>query len=83
MCRNIKKLRWPESRPTDEELHDAALQFIHKISGYRVPSQANEQVFEQAVADVAYVSRRMFERLQVGKGRAPQQAATTAAVASK
>ena len=73
MCRNIKKLRWPESRPTDQELHDAALQLIRKISGYRVPSQSNKEVFEQAVADVAAASRRMFDRLQMGTSRAPDQ----------
>ena len=66
MCRNIKKLRRDTGVPTDEELHDAALQFVRKISGYRQPSKANEKSFERAVAGVAKVSRRMFDELVVG-----------------
>lgn len=66
MCRNIKKLRQPERAPTDEELHDAALQFVRKISGYRVPSRANEATFHRAVDEVARASRRLFDDLSVG-----------------
>lgn len=66
MCRNIKKLRRPDGHPTDAELHDAALQFVRKISGFRAPSQANARVFERAVSDVAAASRRMFDHLVVG-----------------
>jgi hypothetical protein len=65
MCRNIRKLRQPDRVPSDEELHDAALQFIRKISGYREPSRANRQVFERAVKDVAQCSRRLFDGLEV------------------
>jgi hypothetical protein len=65
MCRNIKQLRNPERPPTDEELHDAALQFVRKISGYRKPSKANEVAFETAVAEIAAVSRQLFESLNV------------------
>ena len=63
MCRNIKKLRRPEGPPTDQELREAALQFIRKISGYPKPSQANEEVFEKAVTDVAAAGRRLFNGL--------------------
>ena len=63
MCRNIKRLRQPDRAPTDEELYDAALQFIRKISGFRAPSQANREVFEGAVEEVARASRTMFEGL--------------------
>jgi hypothetical protein len=63
MCRNIKKLRRPEGAPTDEELHDAALQFVRKVSGYQKPSRANAEAFDAAVADVAAATRRMFDRL--------------------
>jgi len=63
MCRNIKKLRYPERPPTDEELRDAALQFVRKVSGYRVPSRANTQAFEQAIEDVAQATRRLFDQL--------------------
>ncbi len=71
MCRNIKKLRRPEGPPTDAELHDAALQFVRKISGYRVPSRANQVAFDRAVDDIARASRRLFDRL-----RTPRPAAT-------
>ena len=65
MCRNIKRLRHPEHPPSDEELHDAALQFVRKISGFRAPSETNRKAFETAVRDVAKASRRMFESLHV------------------
>ncbi len=65
MCRNIRKLRRPEGPPTDEELQDAALQFVRKISGYRKPSQKNQVAFDRAVKDVARVSRQLFEELEV------------------
>jgi len=65
MCRSIKVLRRPEGAPTDQELHDAALQFVRKISGFRAPSRANTEAFETAVQDVAAAGRRLFERLEV------------------
>jgi hypothetical protein len=68
MCRNIKRLRQPDRPPTDAELHDAALQFVRKISGFRVPSQANRAAFDSAVDDVAAASRVLFERLRVLPG---------------
>ncbi|OGO34181.1 MAG: hypothetical protein A2Z16_06310 [Chloroflexi bacterium RBG_16_54_18] len=63
MCRNIKKLRYPDRAPTDAELEEAALQFIRKISGYRTPSRRAQPAFDRAVADVAAVSRQLFEAL--------------------
>jgi hypothetical protein len=65
MCRNIKRLRQPNTQPTDQELHDAALQFVRKISGMRVPSRANTQAFDAAVDEVAAASRVLFRSLQV------------------
>ena len=65
MCRNIKRLRHPDHPPSDAELHDAALQFIRKISGFRAPSQANQAAFERAVQGVTDVSGEMFRSLQV------------------
>ncbi len=64
MCRNIRKLRKPEGVPDDHELHDAALQFVRKISGYHNPSAANQAAFEKAVKAVAVAARKMFERIQ-------------------
>ncbi len=63
MCRNIRKLRQPERLPTDEELRDAALQFVRKVTGYRVPSRANQAVFDQAVTDIVASTRALFEGL--------------------
>ncbi len=63
MCRNIKKLRRAGKVPTDAEMRDAALQFVRKISGYRVPSQTNQEAFEKAVSDVTDAARDLFHRL--------------------
>jgi hypothetical protein len=63
MCRSIKKLRYPDRAPTDVELLEAALQFVRKVSGYRVPSKANEAAFNQAVADVATTTRALLTQL--------------------
>ena len=65
MCRNIKRLRHPDHPPTDSELHDAALQFVRKISGFHAPSKANEDVFNTAVRDVATAGRVLFRSLQI------------------
>ena len=65
MCRNIKRLRLSDRQPTDHELHDAALQFVRKISGFRAPSKANEAVFNAAVHDVAAAGRVLFQALHV------------------
>lgn len=63
MCRNIKKLRFPDRPPTDEELQDAALQFVRKVSGYRKPSRVNREIFDRAVNEIAETSRKLFDEL--------------------
>ena len=63
MCRSIKTLRRPDTPATDDELRAAALQFVRKISGYRKPSRANEQTFNQAVDEIALASRTLLESL--------------------
>jgi hypothetical protein len=65
MCRNIKRLRHADHTPSDAELHDAALQFVRKISGFRVPSETNRAAFDRAVDDVAAVSRTLFQSLRI------------------
>ena len=65
MCRNIKPLRLPDRPATDEEVHEAALQFVRKVSGYRKPSKVNQTAFEAAVAEVAAATRRMLENLSI------------------
>lgn len=66
MCRSIKTLRRREEPATDEEVHAAALQFVRKVSGYRVPSRANEAVFEVAVDEIAASSERLLASLKTG-----------------
>ena len=59
----MKTLRRPDMPATDDELHAAALQFVRKISGYRRPSRANEQAFNQAVNEIALTSRALLDSL--------------------
>ncbi len=61
MCRSIKTLRTGPVPASDEEITAAALQFVRKVSGYRKPSSANEEAFEQAVAEVARASKQLLE----------------------
>lgn len=63
MCRSIKTLRRTDEPATDDEVRAAALQFVRKISGYRVPSQRNTLAFDAAVDDVAGAARRLLEGL--------------------
>ena len=65
MCRSIKQLRIPERAPTDEELDAAALQFVRKVSGYRVPSRANQAAFERTVAEIAASTRTLLDNLVI------------------
>jgi hypothetical protein len=61
MCRSIKVLRRPDSSPTEQEIHEASLQFVRKISGYRQPSRRNAEAFHAAVDEISAVSRRLFD----------------------
>ena len=63
MCRNIKTLFNFEPPATELEIRDAALQFVRKLSGFNVPSKANEQAFERAVEDVAEAARQLIQSL--------------------
>ena len=63
MCRNIKTLFNFDPPATDEEVRAASLQFVRKLSGFTKPSQANQQVFDTAVDDVAEVARRLIDNL--------------------
>ena len=66
MCRSIKTLRSSEALAEDEEVRAAALQFVRKISGYRVPSRANAEVFDRAVDEVAGATRKLLDGIRVG-----------------
>jgi hypothetical protein len=63
MCRNIHTLFNFEPPATDEEVHDASLQYVRKISGFTKPSQANEEAFARAVEEVAAASQRLLDSL--------------------
>jgi hypothetical protein len=63
MCRNIHTLYNFEPEATDEEIRNAALQYVRKISGFTKPSQANAEAFERAVDDVAAVTSRLLGKL--------------------
>ena len=63
MCRNIRTLFNFEPPATELEIRDASLQFVRKLSGFNVPSQANEEAFERAVAEVADSARRLIQTL--------------------
>ncbi|MES2721930.1 MAG: DUF2277 domain-containing protein [Pseudomonadota bacterium] len=64
MCRNIKTLFNFDPPATDEEIRDAALQFVRKLSGFNAPSKANRDAFDTAVNDVAAAAQRLFESLE-------------------
>ena len=63
MCRNIKTLFNFDPPATEQEIHDAALQFARKLSGFTAPSKQNETAFNQAVDEVAAVARRLIDAL--------------------
>ena len=63
MCRNIKTLFNFEPPATELEIRDASLQFVRKLSGFSMPSQANQQAFDQAVDEVAQTARRLIAAL--------------------
>jgi hypothetical protein len=63
MCRNIHTLFNFEPPATEDEVRDAALQYVRKISGYTKPSQANDEVFARAVDEVAEATRRLVDGL--------------------
>ncbi len=63
MCRNIRTLHNFDPPATDEEVHASALQYVRKISGSTKPSQANAEAFEEAVASVEAVTRKLLDHL--------------------
>jgi hypothetical protein len=63
MCRNIKTLFNFEPPATELEIRDASLQFVRKLSGFNLPSQANREAFERAVDEVAATARTLIASL--------------------
>lgn len=63
MCRNIKTLFNFAPPATEREIHDAALQFVRKLSGFNAPSKANQPAFDRAVDDVTDAARILLRDL--------------------
>lgn len=63
MCRNIKTLFNFEPPATADEVHDASLQFVRKLSGFTIPSKANEAAFARAVEEVAAAARALIHSM--------------------
>lgn len=63
MCRNIKPLYNFAPPATDEEIYAASLQFIRKITGFNKPAKVNEEAFENAVKQVALISKNLLDSL--------------------
>jgi hypothetical protein len=63
MCRNIKPLFNFDPPATDEEIRNAATQFVRKLSGFQQPSHANEMAFNQGVDEVTEAARHLIDAL--------------------
>jgi hypothetical protein len=64
MCRNIKPLFNFEPPATELEIHEASLQFVRKVTGFRKPSKANEAAFEAAVDAIAAAAGQLLNSLE-------------------
>lgn len=76
MCRSIKTLRNLEPPATPEDVRAAARQFVRKVSGFHKPSQANTEVFEKAIEEIAGTAERLLANLSARRairGDAPQR----------
>lgn len=67
MCRNIKPLFNFEPPATDDEIRDAALQFVRKLSGATKPSKRNEPAFAHAVDSIAACARELIDALETSQ----------------
>lgn len=68
MCRNIRTLFNFEPPATEQEIRDASLQFVRKLSGFNKPSKANEEAFDRAVDEVSAAARRLIFSLTTTAG---------------
>lgn len=67
MCRNIKTLFNFEPPATTDEVHDAALQFVRKLSGSTKPSKRNQPAFDRAVEGVTAVVQELLTTLETAQ----------------
>ena len=70
MCRSIKVLRSADPPTTSADISAAALQFVRKVSGYRKPSRANEEVFNRALVEIAGSVEKLLSELDVSHTKA-------------
>lgn len=63
MCRNIKSLFNFDPPATNEEIRNASLQFVRKLSGFTKPSKTNEEAFNRAVDKVTTVTQNLLVSL--------------------
>ena len=63
MCRNIRTLHNFDPPASEQEVHEASLQYVRKISGSSKPSQANAEAFDLAVEEVAAATRKLLDSL--------------------
>jgi len=63
MCRNIRTLHNFEPAATDEEIRDAAIQYVRKVSGSTRPSRANAEAFDRAVDEVTRATATLLDEL--------------------
>jgi hypothetical protein len=63
MCRNIRPLNNFEPPASSQEVRDAALQFVRKVSGTTHPSTANQEVFDRAVHEIAHITEHLLDDL--------------------
>lgn len=67
MCRSIKPLRMPDRKATEQEIAEAALQYVRKVSGYRKPSHLNQVPFDEAVAEIAQATQKLLDNLSTSR----------------
>jgi hypothetical protein len=63
MCRSIKTLRRADQPASEQEINEAALQYVRKLSGYRAPAKRNAEAFDSAVREVAEATQRLLDTL--------------------
>jgi len=86
MCRNIKTLFNFDPPVTDEEIRNASLQFVRKISGFHKPSKGNEAAFARAIDEIAAASARLLHSLETNapaKNREEEAAKAKARAAAR
>jgi hypothetical protein len=63
MCRSIKRLRAGTEVVPDDEIREAALQYVRKVSGFREPTARHREAFDQAVDEVADSSKQLLDSI--------------------